>query len=132
VRVLILPVQVLTGTLPFGGLPGPEIVFKVLEGGKPLKPENASGLGLSEKVWKLLEDSWQSDRKLRPSVTDVSSRVKVAASVCGTLSSVGGVTQRQDDPDSDLFKFGRSLLHPPSDVEFMGLCRSIVPWNAFR
>ena len=122
----------LTGTLPFGKLPGPEVVFKVLGGGTPSKPTNALELGLSDKVWKLLEDCWQSDRKLRPSVIEVSSRVKTAASICGTLSSVGDVTQRQEDPDSDLFKFGRSPPRSSTDLEFMGLCRSIVPWNALR
>jgi len=88
----------------------------VLGGGKPSKPANALELGLSDQVWKLLDDCWQSDRRLRPSVKDVLNRVNAAASVCGTLSSVGGVTQRQEDPDSDLFKFGKSLSHSPSDV----------------
>jgi len=130
VHILILPVQVLTGTLPFGKLSGSEVVFKVLGEEKPSKPLNAMELGLSERVWALLEDCWQTERTRRPSVRHVSDRVKAAASVCGILSSVGDVTQRCDDPDSDFTKFGRSLLQSPSGVGFTGTCRSIVPWNA--
>ena len=108
------------------------MVFKVLGGEKPTKPANALELGLSDKIWKLLEDCWQSDRTLRPSIKDVLGRVRMGASVCGILSSVGGVTQRHEDPDSDFAKFGKSLPHSPSEAEFTGLCRSIVPRNALR
>lgn len=82
----------------------------VLGGERPSKPENALELGLSDEVWKLLEDCWQTDRTSRPSIKDVSDRVKIAASVCGIPSSVGGIPQRYDDPDSDFAQFGKSLL----------------------
>ena len=129
---MILPAKVLTGTLPFGNITGPEVVFKVVGGGKPSKPANALELGLSDRVWKLLEDCWHNDRKRRPPVKDVSSRVKVAASVCGTLCSVGDVAKPVEDPDSEFTKFGRSLPDPSSDAEFTGLRRWIVHWNTLR
>ena len=121
--------QVLTGTLPFGRLPMPEVVSKVLEGERPTKPANALELGLSDEVWKLLEDCWQPQRALRPSVKDVLDRVQRAVSVCGTLPPVGDVQQHYEDPESDSSKFGRSLPHSSSDVKFIGHCRPIVPWN---
>ena len=123
----IRPVQVLTGTLPFGKPSGSEVVFKVLGGETPSKPTNASKLGLSENVWKLLEDCWQTQRALRPSVKDVSDRVKAAASICGTVLSVEGVPQRHEDSESDSTEFGRPLSHSLSDMEFSGFYRSIVP-----
>lgn len=52
---LILLVQVLTGAQPFSKLSVAEVVFKVLGGGKLLKPANVLELGLSDNVWKLLE-----------------------------------------------------------------------------
>ena len=109
--------QVLTGTLPFGKRSGWEVVFKVVEGTRPTKPEKASQLGLSGKVWTLLEDCWQTDRELRPSVRGVLSRVKSAASSCGTLPSVGYVAHQKEEPDSDIHDYG--MLHPSSsrDVE---------------
>ena len=85
------------------------MVFKVLERERPSKPANALELGISDRVWKLLEDCWQADRFSRPLVRDVSDCVKGAASVCDILSSVGGVPQRYEDLDSDLGEFGMSL-----------------------
>jgi len=102
-------------------------VFGVLEGETPLKPVNALEIGLSDEVWKLLEDCWQTERTLRPSVKNVLGRVTAAASICGTLPRVWGVPQQYEDPDSDSAKFGRSLIHPPSGVELTDVRRKIVP-----
>ena len=102
--------QVLAGTLPFGNLSGSEVVFKVVGGAKPSKPANALEAGLSDEVWKLLEDCWQTQWTLRPSIKVVSSRVRAASSLCGVLSPVGGVPQRHEDPQSDFDKFGRLFL----------------------
>ena len=113
----------LTGTLPFGKLTGPEVIIKVHGGGSPPRPAGAPELGLTDKVWELLEGCWKSDRMARPSVKDVLSRVKAAASICGTLSPVGGALPQLDDPESEINKFGRSFPHLSSDVEFLGLCR---------
>lgn len=110
--------------MPFGEL---EAVFKVLEGETPLKPMDALEVGLSDDVWKLLEDCWQTERTLRPPVKDVLGRVKVAASICGTLSPVWGEPQRYDDPESDSTKFGRLLIYSPSGGGFTGVRRTTVP-----
>ncbi|KAF9781372.1 kinase-like domain-containing protein [Thelephora terrestris] len=100
--------QVLTGTFPFGKKTGPEVVFQVMEGVKPPKPSNALELGLSKELWELLEECWQTKRQLRPQVKDVLSRVKSAASACGTLSPVA--KQRQKDPNLDFTKFDQLFL----------------------
>ena len=93
-RMQLIPcLQVLSRALPFGELSGSEAVFKVSGGEKPTEPENALELGLSDKIWKLLEDCWRSDRTLRPSIKGVLGRIRMAASVCGILSSVGRVTR---------------------------------------
>lgn len=133
--------QVLTGTIPFGRKTGPEVVIKVLGGVRPSKPTNALDLGLSDDVWELLEDSWQTEREQRLPVKDVLVRVKLAASTCGILSPVddvvqlspvGGVVQRYDEPDSDFTMFGTSLSWLPSDVGFKVCHRSTVPWDGHR
>ena len=110
---MIVYLQVLTGTLPFGKLSGSELVFEVLGGEKPSKPADALELGLSHNVWKLLEDCWQTDRTSRPSIKDVSARVEAAASVCGILASVGGILKIYEDSDSEFAKFGGSLPQLP-------------------
>ena len=76
---------------------------------RPSKPANAQELGLSNEVWELLEDCWETDSKLRPPVENVSGRVKSAASLCSTLPPVGNAAQQPRDPDSGPFKFGGSL-----------------------
>ena len=119
----------LTGTLPFGKLSGSEVVFKVVEGGKPSKPANAPELGISDKVWNLLEDCWQTERTLRPSIKGVLGRVKAAASSCGMLSPVGGVPQPYEAPLSAFDKWGRSFPRSPNDAELIGIFRPIIPWN---
>jgi len=102
------------------------VVITALKGGMPLKPANALELGLSDGVWKLLEDCWKTDHALRPPIKDVSARVKVAASVCGTLSSVGGVTQAYGGLELDSAKFGRSLSGLSGSVTLKELCRPIL------
>jgi len=110
----IPPVQVLTGTQPFGKLSMSEVVFKVLGGENPPKPTNAPELGLSDSIWKFLEDCWQTERTRRPLVKEVSGYVTAAASVCGMLSSVGGIPQQCEDPETDFTNFGR--LPPQSSI----------------
>ena len=100
--------------------------FKVVAGVKPSKPTNALELGLSDKVWKLLEDCWQTQHTLRPSIKDVLGRIKAAASVCGTLLSVGGVPQRHEYFESDSTEFGRPLPHSLRVIEFSVFYRSII------
>lgn len=125
-------VQVLTGTIPFGKQTGPEVVIKVLSGTRPPKPTNALSLGFSDDVWKLLEDSWPTDRGRRPPVKEVLARIKSAASACRILSPVGGVIQRYEEPDSDFTKFGMSLLWSSSAAGFIIICRSTFPWDGHR
>jgi serine/threonine protein kinase len=118
--VAIVVYQVLTGTLPFGKQT--EVVFKVLRGERPSKPENALELGLCDKVWKMLEECWQEERELRPPVENVLGCIKSAASACGILSPVGGVTQRQEDLDSGFNKFDNLFLGLGFDEEDIGSC----------
>jgi len=103
------------------------VVFKVVGGERPLKPAAAPEHGLSDEVWKILEDCWQTQRTLRPSVKDVLNRVKLAASTCGTLSSVGDVSQRHEDPDSDFNKFDNLFVGVPNDDEDVGVYPEWTP-----
>ena len=106
---LILPVQVLTGTTPFGKQTGLEVVLEVFGRVRPSKPPNALDLGLSDKVWKLLRACWRKNREYRPPVKDVLVCVKSAASVCGTLPPVGGIVQRYKDIDQVFNEISTSL-----------------------
>jgi len=124
---LIPLVQVLTGMSPFGIILGHEVAFRVCGGGRPSKPPNAPELGLSGEVWKLLEDSWQTERTRRPPAKDVLCRIKTAALVCGTLPSVGDGPKWYEDPEEYLAEFGRPFLYSLSDKKFTGFCRPTAP-----
>ena len=46
-------------------------IFKILDGGRPMRPEGALILGLSDDVWELVERCWQDDPLMRPDVSEV-------------------------------------------------------------
>ena len=103
----ILSTQVLTGTPPSDKHEGCKVVFKVLAGTRPTKAENASQLGLSDGVCKLLEDCWQTGREPRPSVKNFLGHAKSAAS-------------------------SGKLFLSSSDAEPINRCRPTFPWNKPR
>jgi hypothetical protein len=108
--VLIQLVQVLTGMTPFGKLTGPEVVFKVLGGERPSKPQDALNLGFSDEVWRLVEGCWQTEPEDRPTVKSVLLCLRSAALASKILSPVGGVVRhRYEEPDSGFNKFGTPL-----------------------
>lgn len=126
----------LTGTPPFAKLSTSEVLTKVLGGERPLKPPNAPELGLSDKVWKLVEDCWQAGRTLRPSVKDILGCVKAAAWACGPLSSVGGAPETHEGADTCFSNFGepplpsharRALTPRGADGEDTGACYKHIP-----
>ena len=101
-------------------------MLKVLGGDRPSKPGNAPDLGLSDDIWKMLEDCWEEKRELRPPVKHVLSRVKSAARTCGILSVVMNTSEGYTEPDPGLRlkMFGMSVLLPLGNIESTGLCRT--------
>jgi serine/threonine protein kinase len=75
--------EVVTGVRPFGmeGMRNEELMFVVIEGGRPAKPENAEAIGFGNGVWDLTEKCWSQDRTQRPKTWDVRLRLRVAASL---------------------------------------------------
>jgi hypothetical protein len=75
--------QVVTGVRPFGaeGKRNEELMFVVIEGGRPAKPVNAEAVGFGNGIWDLIEKCWSQDRTERPKTWDVRLKLKVAASM---------------------------------------------------
>jgi len=69
--VLKYTTQVLTGLVPFHPLREAEICYKVLDGGRPTKPTNASDVGISDGLWQLLARCWNADDTKRPQVNEI-------------------------------------------------------------
>src|SRR5258708_7088197 len=70
-RFYIHFLQVLTGEIPFRGVPQPALVYSVVHDGKrPDKPENASVLGFSDSLWNFTQRCW-GKMGLRPDIREV-------------------------------------------------------------
>jgi len=75
--------QVLTGEIPFRGIRAAELVYDVVQGVRPAKPENASTIGFSDTLWDFVQRCWDGNTKLRPKVVEVVIRLGRAAADYG-------------------------------------------------
>ena len=57
--------------MPFHSLQGPEIAFRVIRGDRPAMPANASDIGISNPLWELLIECWNSNYNKRPEIKRV-------------------------------------------------------------
>ena len=66
--------QVLAGKRPFHQKRETEVMFVVISGERPPKPENAGEIGMTDVVWDLLTECWREDRTKRPNISEVLGR----------------------------------------------------------
>jgi hypothetical protein len=45
------------------------VIFRVLRGERPMKPENPSEVGLSEAFWETIKMCWHEDAEKRPPIS---------------------------------------------------------------
>ena len=87
--------QVLTGEMPFRGIPQSTLAYHVVRGMRPTQPENASAMGFSYSLWALTENCWGGTIESRPKVGEVVTHLREAATSWGRLmpprSQVWGV-----------------------------------------
>lgn len=67
----MLAVEVFTGRVPFEGRKNEVVMFFVSQGGRPEMPAHAQVVGLTAKVWTLLESCWEQDPERRPTMEEV-------------------------------------------------------------
>ena len=72
-------VQVLTGDIPFPNLRVTELTLNVVQGVRPLKPENVPAIGFSDILWRFIQRCWDGDIESRPMVSRVVSHLEKAA-----------------------------------------------------
>ena len=63
--------EVLSGRAPFSGRPGPEVVFLVLQGDRPKKPQGNEAELSTDEIWEMLELCWKQKPGDRLSARDV-------------------------------------------------------------
>jgi len=78
-------VQVLTGENPFRGVRMGELLFNVVRGVRPTKPENASAIGFSDSLWHFTQQCWHGKAKMRPKVGEVVTQLERAAADWGRV-----------------------------------------------
>jgi hypothetical protein len=54
------------------------VVNQIMEGVRPVKPEEAKRLGFSDELWKMVELCWLEDRNARPGIEEIVSSLKDA------------------------------------------------------
>jgi len=57
--------------MPFHSVRDTEVVYKVIQGERPTIPANASEVGISEDLWKLLVKCWNHNYLERPKINEV-------------------------------------------------------------
>jgi len=96
--------EVVTGVRPFGveNFRVEEVMYRVLDGMRPEKPENADAIGFGGGVWGLVQGCWKEDRTQRPRTEEVRQRLTVAASWSSTVPPGPMVAVQQMSTDSTL------------------------------
>ena len=89
--------------MPFHSLQGPEIAFMVIKGDRPAMPVNASDIGISNALWKLLIECWNPNYTKRPEIERV-------------------LQQLSQEP-------ALGLIFPPSNVRQVPSCESVSVSN---
>ena len=57
--------------MPFHNVRDTEVVYKVIQGERPAIPVNASEVGISEGLWKLLVKCWNHNYTERPQINEI-------------------------------------------------------------
>jgi len=63
--------QILTSKQPFLQKRKARVMYAVILGERPVKPENAKEIGMTDAMWDLLKECWMEDRVARPDITEV-------------------------------------------------------------
>ena len=92
--------QVLTGEQPFSGFKTTELASKISSGFRPVRPENAEAIGISESLWRLIQKCWDSERTQRPQIREVVKGVADTATNWHVLTPPS-VTKRREDIDQE-------------------------------
>jgi hypothetical protein len=65
----------MTGSVPFSCWHDLKVVSQVTDGARPERPESAEAYGLSDALWKLMEDCWNHRLESRPTANIISERL---------------------------------------------------------
>ncbi|EMD31499.1 hypothetical protein CERSUDRAFT_145024 [Gelatoporia subvermispora B] len=80
--------EAFTGRVPFPSIQrDAAVMHKVIGGGRPTRPFQATDLGLSDAVWDIVERCWQGDRGARPIISQVRDQLEQVVDVVEDLGA---------------------------------------------
>lgn len=88
--------QVLTGEPPFRNVNPLELNSYVLRGGRPDKPTDAEDIGISDRLWNLMQRCWDNDKTRRPLIKEVTDTIRKVALNWHTDMPPSGTEQLED------------------------------------
>ena len=69
--------QVFTGLIPFHELRNEAcVLWRVLDGCRPVRPVTAIAIGLSNAIWRLIRQCWAPDPKQRPTTASIANSLR--------------------------------------------------------
>jgi len=102
--------EVLSGRAPFAPDKAPLVIWKVLEGMRPGKPDGEEGKLFTDSIWGILELCWKPQPSERTNVEAVFQRLGGKPSqVRSAPSADGGVETDSDDESDATVKGSRSF-----------------------
>ena len=104
--------QVLTEERPFGNIKLVELSYHVSFGVRPEKPGNAEAIGISDSLWKLVQECWKGDRMRRPRIQEVVAGVGDAAVNWDADMPPSNEEDSDAEEDSDELHHGEFSLVP--------------------
>jgi len=104
--------EVLSGQTPFSRWRDPGIVYVVLGGERPKRPEGDEGKLFTDGIWEVLERCWQSQPDARSSAKTILSGLEGNLSPLGPSSDTDGSMETDSDDQSNHIA-GGSGMSPP-------------------
>ena len=102
--------EVLSGQTPFAPSKAPVVIWMVLEGRRPARPQGAEGRLFTDAIWGVLELCWKAQPSERTSVEAVFQGLGGDPSTVQSASYVGGDVEADSDDQSDVTAKGSRMF----------------------
>ena len=102
--------EILSGQTPFAPSKAPVVIWMVLEGRRPARPQGAEGRLFTDAIWGVLELCWKAQPSERTSVQAVFQVLGGNPSTVQSASDVGGDVEVDSDDQSDVSVKGSRMF----------------------
>jgi len=104
--------EVLSGQAPYSRWRDPEIVYMVLGGERPKRPQGDEGRLFTDKIWEMLGRCWQNQPDARPSAKTILKGLEGNLSPSGPSSDTDGSVETDTDDQSNVIASGSGMSPP--------------------